>query len=851
MYHPKIFFTTVLCLIITLPFFSFAGIIKGTVKTNGGAILPYATIYMEGTTVGTTTNGNGDYEMSLTPGFYKVNCQIIGYKQASFNVSFTGTETITHNFVLQEQSLEMKEVTIHANAEDPAYNIIRQAIKQRSYHLDQISSFQSSIYLKAIMRSRNLPDKFMGKNIKTADLDVDSAGKGVLYLAEEYADYYTQNGKDQTIIHSVHESGSSNGIGVANIPKVVTFYENNIKLFSERGAVSPISDNAIYYYKYKYLGQFTEQGHTINKISVTPRRAFEPCFTGTLYITDNDWAIHSLDLGLVKDGGIAPLDTVKIKQIYLPTLSGAWVIQSQLLYITLKFFSFDITANASALYNNQKINEPIPDTLFHKNMVSRYDPNANKQDSAYWDKMRQLPLEKDEKKNFVVQDSLNNRVATPAYSDSVRKKENKMKPLKLMFLGQTFTSKMEKNSYTINSLFLFNNIINYNIVEGFNIAPRLTWKHNIDTGKNIFFTNAARYGFSNTHFNDMARLYYVTEDKTWKGRKWLYGLEGGKYVFQYNPDNPIFEIMNSVDALFVRENDLKIYERKEGTAFLGRDYGNGFSWFAKLSYQQRIPLQNTTDFSFDEGNDISFENNLPYHLTQMATAWEKSNAALAFIYLNWQPGYKYIQYPNYKQPMPGKLPLFSLTYEKGAPGIFGSKSNFDKYKLSATSKLPLKLLGSLEYNIGIGGFLNSNYVSIPDLMHPYGNRGIGFASPYLSSYQFMQYYDWSNKVPFYAEGHIEYKMKGLLSNKLPLLRQARFYLVFGGNAFYASNTNYYSEAFVGLDNLGWKALRLLRVDFVQSWDSNMGRNSGIRFGLSTGNGVSLSFGGPGETHSEW
>jgi hypothetical protein len=97
-----------------------------------------------------------------------------------------------------------------------------------------------------------------------------------------------------------------------------------------------------------------------------------------------------------------------------------------------------------------------------------------------------------------------------------------------------------------------------------------------------------------------------------------------------------------------------------------------------------------------------------------------------------------------------------------------------------------------------------------------GNRGIGYAATYLDGFQFAQYYEFSNKEPLYGEAHVEYHLKGLLSNKLPLLRQARWYLLFGGNAFYASSSDYYSEAFVGIDNICYKVARFLRIDFVQS-----------------------------------
>ena len=71
-----------------------AGVLKGKVTDKKGNPLPYATIFVEGTTTGVNANGNGDYELQLAPGLYKVVCQFVGYKQATRNIEVKGTETI-------------------------------------------------------------------------------------------------------------------------------------------------------------------------------------------------------------------------------------------------------------------------------------------------------------------------------------------------------------------------------------------------------------------------------------------------------------------------------------------------------------------------------------------------------------------------------------------------------------------------------------------------------------------------------------------------------------------------------------------------------------------------------------
>ena len=837
-------------LVILFPCYLFAGVLRGKVTDDKGIPLPYATIYLEGTTIGVNANINGNYELTVSGGLYKVVCQYIGCKQGTYTLSLSADETVEHNFVLKDLSLEMKEVVIHASAEDPAYPIIRNAIKKRKFHLDQVRSFQTSIYLKGVIRSRAFPGKIFGQKI--AGLGVDSLGKGVLYLTEEDADYYSYAGKEKTVIHSVHESGDPNGLGFSQFPSIITFYNNNVNVGDEsRGYISPISENALFYYKYKLLGQFEEQGRTIYKIQVSRKRAYEPCFDGIIYIVDEDWAIHSLNMTLTKQSGMDEVDTLKVDQLFLPLQKDNWVIKSQVLYFTVNLLGFDITASGVTVYNNQKVNDPIPDSVFASKIISSYDKTANKKDTSYWTGNRPIPLEKDEKRDFIVKDSIIKKLHDPVYTDSVRRKRNKVKLMNLLVTGSTFSGKEYKNTYSINSLLLgFNpeNMINYNIVEGFDLAPKINWKHRIDSSSYLFTDAALRYGFSNTHFNAIARIYYATRDKSFLNRSWVYGVEGGKYVFQYDTDNPVLPWFNTYSDLLYRQNDLKIYERWDAAAFLRRNNGHGLTWFIKASYQQRLPLQNTTTYSFLKGSDEGYSSNVPPHLLQTATAWEKNDAAIINASISYKPGYTYTQYPDYKVANGSSWPLFTLSYDKGIPGIFNSVSNFDKWRFTIQNDIKLKLLGTLRYNIAAGGFLNTAYVSIPDLMHIYGNRGIGYASPYLQSFQFAQYYEFSNKESFYGEAHIEYHLNGLLSNKIPLLRQARWYLLFGGNAFYARQSDYYTEAFAGIDNIGWKLVRPLRIDFVQSWDCYMGRNSGIRFGLNL---AGLTTPKVNLTHSEW
>ncbi len=78
------------CICLLMPCFVFAGVLKGKVIDDQGQTLPYATVFVEGTTMGVSANGNGDFELTLAPGTYKIVSQYIGYKQSIFTCVFIG-----------------------------------------------------------------------------------------------------------------------------------------------------------------------------------------------------------------------------------------------------------------------------------------------------------------------------------------------------------------------------------------------------------------------------------------------------------------------------------------------------------------------------------------------------------------------------------------------------------------------------------------------------------------------------------------------------------------------------------------------------------------------------------------
>jgi hypothetical protein len=832
-YNPsKLVFATLFILISCSQLLT-AATIKGRITDEHGDALAFATVLEKGTTNGTSANSDGYYTLDIPDGKHEITAQYMGYKSQTQTVNTTTDKGVV-NFKLPPQALEVKEITIKANGEDPAYPIMRKVIEKRKYHADLVKTFETDIYLKGVLRLREMPKKIMGISLKLDDKEVademkgmglDSAGRGIMYLLEQYTQYtYKAPNKEFSKVVSIRQSGDPKGVGFATMPPITNIYDNNIPIIaglSKRGFISPANGNAFLYYKYKFLGSYMDGDRMINKIQVIPKRKFEPLFSGYVYVVDDEWVFQSVDLKLTKESQMDQLDTLGFEQTYIPVSKDLWIIQSQVLYPVIKLLGFELAGNFVTSYKNQQVNKPVPDEKFSGNIISVYDTAANDRSIAYWDTIRPIPLEKDEVKDFKLKDSLYTFQKEKA--DSL----NKIPHVNLGlsdFLLSGPNVKRGKNTWGMESII---NSIGYNTVEGFNATLKLYWNRQISEDKALRFDLLNRYGFSNTHYNALLKVSYAVQDPRWKGRLWRINLQGGQYVYQLNNDNPITPFINELYTLFGGRNYMKVYENRLGKLNVQRNWGNGFKASLGISYEQRMPLVNTTDYTFSESNKTHITPNQPATLP----LFEEHKAAIINASISYQPGWKYIQYPKYKSPISSSAPIFTARYTKGIPNLFDSKSDFDKWSLEIEHSVGLRLLGRIDYRLMAGGFLNDNYVGIPDMKHLYGNQTF-LANPYLNSFQLAPYYRFSNTSDIYGQGHVEWHLNGWLTNKIPVFRRLNWHLVGGANALYIDKDNNYVEVFAGLENIGVKMFRFGRVDLVAGYESGKGKPSiGVRVGL--------------------
>jgi len=789
--------------------------VEGTVKDAEGQILPFASILVKGTSLGVSANQEGKFSIHLSPGKYVLDCHYVGYTTSSKQIIVDSANQKV-NFVLAQQKLTLKAVVINQNAEDPAYEIIRNAIKKRKFYQSQVKAFQAQVYVKGMIRMINLPEKIFGKRIPEDDrneMGLDSSGKGIIYLTESVTKVSAEEpDKLKLEVVSTRVSGN-NGLGFS-FPAFLSFYGNNVNIADElnpRGFVSPIADNAMNFYKYKFMGSFFEDGNEVNVITVTPKRNYEPLFSGIINITENDWRIYSCDLSLTKRSQLEILDTLEIKQIHMPVEKDIWRIKNQVMHFSFNQFGLRAEGNFVNVYSDYNLNPHFPKGFFDR-VVIKYDTAVNKKPHAYWDSIRPVPLEPQEIKDYQTKDSAfaSKQDSTRQNLDSLRKKQGPLKLTQIFWSGVNRTHYSYTNPYQVQFEPLLKTL-QYNTVEGLAINPSLVIsKSSKKLNAKISFIADARYGFNNKHLNPWAGLKFSSidvfdPDKAMKNQSFF--VAGGKRVSQFFKESQISPLANSVGTLLYGTNDMKIYENYFAKTGFTKKWESGINFLVEAEYEDRLPIDNTTDFILNKKWQYRFTPNYPVEI--LSSQFPRHQAVLARVSLSVQPGQHYIQFPTYRMAIGSTYPTFTFDYTKGFKNIFGSDVDYDKWSLNVADNNNLKLAGVIKYSVTVGGFLNNQSVFAQDYKHFFSSYS-HIAGEYVKSLQVVSTYQFSNISNFYSELLFEHHSNGLLTNKIPGFKRLKWNLVEGANALYINPNTRYSEVFVGLENI----LKLFRIDAV-------------------------------------
>lgn len=570
---------------------------------------------------------------------------------------------------------------------------------------------------------------------------------------------------------------------------------------------------------------------------MTPKRLTDPAFQGVIYIQEDSWRIHSVDMMLTKSAGIEFADSVKIFQVFAPAQHGIWMPLSQKFTYKFRAFGFVGSGVFSGVYSNYKVEPnpsvyqapltPIPIAVSPKptpkkekakqkefgNAVLKVEEGSNEKDSIFWAAVRPVPLTPIEMKDYLLKDSLAVIKASKPYKDSLDLKKNKFKPANLIAAGYTYHWSFKERYLTFPNL---TQLLQFNTIEGLVPEISLTFTQNRKRQLVYRINPAIRYGFSNRKFQAQIEGLYMLD------RKYDHFLTGGfgRYVYQFNEAKPIPEVANSIQTLYFGNNHMKIFQKTFAFAGYSKEVADGLKLRAKIEYAFREEMANTRSFSFND--DPKFTPNAPINKEWTTTGFGSQTALTTSVRLTYTPGEKYIDRPTEKFSLGSKYPTFELYYKRGIPGI--AQTNFDYLEGSVKKTLNFGIYGGTSLHGIVGKFLTTSSMSFVDFHHFSGNQIFIRQLQGDRLFQLLDYYLFSTQKQF-LEGHAEHHFNGFVMNKIPFVKKLHWQLVLSGNYLSTPGLRNYTEVGLGIEHI----FKFFRIDYYRAYKTQ-GHTQGFRIG---------------------
>jgi hypothetical protein len=874
-------FSFLICLLFLNSVFSQG--IRGRITNFQGEVVPFATIYVPEISTGTTSNIDGNYELKLPEGNWKVLFQYLGYKTQSREVSI-GKAFQEINIGLENQNYQIPEIKVLATGEDPAYYIMRRAIAMAPYYRKQVSKYSCKVYLKGSGVFEKIPFLFE-KQMKKGGLKENEP-----FVMETLSliDFEQPDQVKQKVL-AMRSSGKDNNTSPMGM------ITNNLYDADKYGMVSPVGKNAMKTYKFSLVGVFEDQGRTINKIMVRPKFTSNDAFSGYIYIADEFWNIHSADLNLhlqmtdvqvhqvygeVNKNTFMPVSLdfdmdfsglgFKVKYRYVasiseykttlnPALDHSFLekLKEQQLadQQLIESFASDNTPIQERAKNKTKAQEQIDELIKKAELSNRETVKLNRliekeaqrnsppepleikssvqvspkqvnNDSDYWTSLRPIPLTDSERISFAGKDSFLLVSSTPEFQDSVRNSKRKFKIRHLLF-GKTY-------DYSIDSIkkqkrFSIPNLTDptslaFNSVDGLRLELPFNYSVSDSSGRLTRLTPEFAYAFArkkmDASFTYQHRLNGITNS-------WI-SVSGGTTTSDFNRTNGLSGLTNSFYTLWLEENYKRFYRRDFVQVMIRRDLINGLNMNVMLDYSGNSPLNNHSDYSFINYEEKHILPNIPVNRTIESDQLNQHQSFIGRLEIDYTPRNRYLIKDHTKIYAGSKFPTYSLIYRGGFSGVAGSDSRYDLLKLGIKQQINIGIDDHFSYQVCAGSFLNSTKVYFEDFQH-FNTQSTAFMfSSFENSFRLLPFYEFSTRKSF-LDAHGTWQSRRLILKQLPLLRNSsllseKLFV----NVLSTPEINSYIESGYGINNL----FMLLNIEAVAGFENGKFRSAGLKFSVN-------------------
>lgn len=699
--------------------FYFDGFSQNSIKITGQIIdqqtdetIPYASVYIEGTTIGTLSDMDGNFTVNV-PLPYEKKVLIASYMGYTTQKKKLNEKNIKGTFIikLKANSKELDEVVIRTKKwENPAWAIMRAVQKNKSLNnREKLTSYQYESYTKTDIWVGNVNDNFKKKKVIKDILDtfenfdavVDESGQPIIpiFASESLSNlYYIKNpdSKTEEILKSrIRSLGPDDDEMVSQIvgSSFIDFnlYKNTF-MFLGKSFISPITSEWRNFYDYTLDPKKVNiENIPCHKIDFEPKREEDLAFGGTLYIADSshNFALVKIDALLGKGANINFIDSVKMKQVYSPIMAEdgetAWMPTDQHFKLSVGKIAdkwAKVKVNFDVKNKDFIINKPKPRSFYDQPILVSNDAYINSNED-YWSQHRHTELSATDQQVFSMIDSAEEtpRVKLIAsVGDMVISGHKNIGPIELGPIPFIYAS---------------NSIEQHRFQLGF--------RTNNEFSNKFAFSGFAAYG---------------TKDKQWKyggtarailnREKWsILGVQYFNDLSRVSVNQANFN-SRPIFLAALRWGDMRYpYMEKNANIWYETDIIRGLNVMAKFSKRIIDPL-----FPYKMEGD--FDINDPTS--------DRLNGSEFYFKVTYGLGHKYAATRAHyrKKIAQDNRPRITLDYTLGLPNFLGSNYEFQQIRIGLDQKARIGTFGISTYTLSAGYIPTKS--PFPLLAMPFGNN---------------------------------------------------------------------------------------------------------------------------------
>ncbi len=808
---------------------------------DSGEALSFVSVYVKGRTdIGAVSNLSGYYQLSLPFGgdSLEIVFQYVGYQTESRFVLPKGPGRQRLDVVMSQVAIALESVEVTADAEDPAYAIMRKVIARREEIKTARPPHRCKAYVKGLIRLLDTPGEIFGEEVGDMGGMLDTSGKGVLYFSESFSELtiIPPDLKRERVIASKVSGSDDFGVNSA-FNAGLDLYQNTLPF--DRPIVSPIADQAMRFYRFHLQATyFDEEGREINRIRCWPRSADGPAFSGTLYVLEDEWVLTAAELSLSGSSMNQPaLDSLVYRLSWIP-LNRAWLPWAQSLQFNGHVLGFVFGGYFLNRYGEYAFPEKsVLQEEINKREVFVVEPDALEQGRTYFDSLRPLPLTEEERLDYRKKDSLQAIWESPAYMDSLDREANRFTSMALLG-GYTHRNSRKRRQWGVYSPLAMSG---FNAVQGLFYGSGGFFRQNYDKKGHRYLKLDARFdwGYAEHIFRPRgSAVFHFNEINRAELR-----LEGGLLLRSLNELPVPTTAQNELASLYVKRNLLRLYEQARVAASWKQELANGLWVDWQLATFRRRALRNHSQYSFLK-RDAFYPTNHPDGKTPGEQLFAPHAGTLLSLSFRWYPGQRYMRLPDRKISLSEERPELGLHLRWAFP-----LSPFGKWEeglAAGPDYLNLSLsyrqrewswgpLGSVELFMQAGFFPFAPRLYFPDYYHFAGNRTylMGRTQDMYRQFLRLPYFAYSTSAP-YAELHWQHHFKGLLTDRIPLIRKWNIATVFSARALAVQNRRPYAELALGWENIGFGLFRFWRLDVAAGFSRGQKPDWGVFLSTSFG-----------------